>query len=182
MNYRIFSSESVASGHPDKICDQISDGILDACLSQDKHSHVAVECLVTVNRVVLAGEIKSKAKIDFIKVTRNIIKKLGYTDPRFNFTYLSPIDNFLIAHEMALRCEVQVAYVIGRRQPVLEAIETFGTECIDKKKIEKYAWNLLDLSVPGIIKGLDLLRPFYGKTARYGHFGRKEFNWEKIVN
>ena len=368
MNYSCFSSESVASGHPDKICDQISDGILDACISEDKYSHVAVESLVTVDRVVLAGEIKSKAKIDFIKVTRGIIKKLGYTNPLFEFTYLSPIDNFLhlqspdiargvdkggagdqgmmfgyatsetpefmplpitiahalvrnmdkareektlsylrpdgksqvkvryekrkpkcieqvilavphnsdignnemkkdlfkyvvqpailkygfdiatkdlivngtgrweiggpssdtgltgrkiivdtyggmgrhgggcfsgkdptkvdrsaayaarfiakniIAHEMASRCEVQVAYVIGKKQPVLQAIETFGTELIDKKKIEKYAWNLLDLSVPGIIKGLDLLHPFYKKTASYGHFGRNEFNWEKTVN
>ncbi len=95
MNYRHFSSESVASGHPDKICDQISDGILDACISQDKNSHVAVECLVTVNKIVLAGEIKSKAKVDFEKVARNIIKKLGYTNPLFKFTYLSPIDNFL---------------------------------------------------------------------------------------
>ncbi len=88
----------------------------------------------------------------------------------------------ILAHKMASRCEVQVSYVIGKKQPVMRAIETFGTEFIDKKKIEKYAWNLLDLSVAGIIKGLDLLRPIYQKTARYGHFGRNEFNWEKIVN
>lgn len=367
MNYRFFTSESVAAGHPDKICDQISDAILDACLSQDKNSHTAIECLATVNHLTLAGEVKSKAKVDFVKVARKVIKSLGYTDPAYNFTYNSPIDNFIhqqspdiavgvdnggagdqgmmfgyatdetrelmplpiilahklvkeldkvkyskklpylrpdgksqvkvryekgvprsvdcvvlavphnpkirngelkkelfthvvkpvlkrygydcklddlivngtgrweiggpasdtgvtgrkiivdtyggmgrhgggcfsgkdpskvdrsgayaarfiakniVARKMASRCEVQVAYVIGRRLPIAKAVETFGTEKADKKKIEKFAWDLLDLSVPGIIAGLNLLRPIYQKTAVYGHFGRSQFPWEKIA-
>lgn len=367
MNYKYFTSESVASGHPDKICDQISDSILDACLSQDKFSHTAIETLVTVDHVVLAGEVKSKAKVNFTEIARIVIKKLGYTDPLYNFTYKSPIENYIhqqspdiafgvdkggagdqgmmfgyatdetpefmplpiilahklvkrldevrtkkilpylrpdgksqvkvryeksipksvesvvlavphdpkishtklkqelyrhvvkpvlaeygysctidnvivngtgrweiggpasdtgvtgrkiivdtyggmarhggggfsgkdpskvdrsgayaarfiakniIAHKMAKRCEVQLAYVIGQRQPFAKSIETYETEKVDKKKIEKFAWSLLDLSVGGIIKGLDLLQPIYLKTACYGHFGRSEFPWEKII-
>lgn len=367
MNYKYFTSESVASGHPDKICDQISDAILDACLRQDKFSHTGVECLATVDHLILAGEVKSKAKVDYVAVARKIIRNAGYTDTLYNFTYNSPIDNFIhqqsqdiavgvdcggagdqgmmfgyattetpelmplpiilahnlvkeldnlkyqkilpylrpdgksqvkvryergipksvdrvvlavphdpkikngnlktdllkcvvkpvlnkygydckqvdlivngtgrweiggpasdtgltgrkiivdtyggmgrhgggcfsgkdpskvdrsaayavrfvakniIARKMATRCEVQIAYVIGRRQPIAKAVETFGTELVDKKKIEKFAWNLLDLSVLGIIKGLNLLQPIYLKTACYGHFGRNEFPWEKIV-
>ncbi|OIO12892.1 methionine adenosyltransferase [Candidatus Gottesmanbacteria bacterium CG11_big_fil_rev_8_21_14_0_20_37_11] len=368
MDYRYFSSESVAAGHPDKICDQISDAILDACLTQDRYSHTAVECLATINHLTLAGEIKSKAQVDIIKVARDVIKKLDYDDPLLQFTYMSPIDNFIhqqspdiakgvdrggagdqgmmfgyatsetpelmpmpimiahalvrkmdkirvnkilsylrpdgksqvkvryekgkpvavervilavphkpaitnnklkndllnlvvkpvlskygfdcnlknlivngtgrweiggpasdtgvtgrkiivdtyggmgkhgggcfsgkeptkvdrggayatrfiakniVAHHLSLRCEVQVAYVIGRKQPVVRAIETFGTHLIDKKKIEKFAWNLLDLSVSGIVNGLNLLHPIYKNTACYGHFGRNEFPWEKIMH
>ncbi len=367
MNYKYFTSESVAGGHPDKICDQISDAILDACLSQDKFSHTGIECLATVDHLVLAGEVKSRAKVDFTKIAGNIIKKLGYTDPLYNFTFNSPIENYIhqqspdiafgvdkggagdqgmmfgyatdetpefmplpiilahklvkkmdelrtkkilsclrpdgksqvkvryennfpksvdsvvlavphspkishaklklelyrrvvkpvlseygfsctisdvivngtgrweiggpasdtgltgrkiivdtyggmarhgggcfsgkdpskvdrsgayaarfiakniVAHKMAKRAEVQLAYVIGQRQPFAKSIETYETEIVDTKKIEKFAWSLLDLSVGGIIKGLDLLRPIYLKTAAYGHFGRSEFPWEKIV-
>ena len=95
MNYKYFISESVASGHPDKICDQISDAILDACLTQDPYSHVAVECLVTVNHITLAGEIKSKARVNYENIARQVIKKLGYINGLYNFSYKSPIDNFI---------------------------------------------------------------------------------------
>lgn len=367
MNYKYFTSESVAAGHPDKICDQISDAILDACLKQDRYSHTAIECLATVNHVELAGEVKSKAKVDFVNTARKTIKRLGYTKLIYNFTFNSPIDNFIhqqsadiaigvdsggagdqgmmfgyavdetpelmplpiilahnlvkeldkvkntkklpylrpdgksqvtvryekgipknvekvvlavphdpkigngelkkellekvvnpvlkkygydcvmddltvngtgrweiggpssdtgvtgrkiivdtyggmgrhgggcfsgkdpskvdrsaayaarfiakniIARKLAKRCEVQIAYVIGRRDPIAKAVETFGTETAGKEKIEKFAWSLLDLSVPGIIRGLKLRQPIYQKTASYGHFGRSEFPWEKII-
>ena len=87
----------------------------------------------------------------------------------------------IVAHKMADRCEVQIAYVIGHREPITKAIETFGTEKTDFKKIEQFAWSLIDLSVPGILQGLDLLRPIYRSTAAYGHFGRDSFPWEKVV-
>lgn len=368
MNYKFFTSESVASGHPDKICDQISDAILDACLKEDPYSHTAVECLATVNHLTLAGEIKSKAKVDYIKIARRIIRELGYDDHIHNFSYESPIESHIhqqstdiaagveeggagdqgmmfgyatdetvefmplpitLAHRLvehldkvrvekilpylrpdgksevkvkyengvpesvvkivlavphdvgvtngelkkdlhknvvlpvlekygfevsvddlivngtgrweiggpasdtgltgrkiivdtyggmgrhgggcfsgkdptkvdrsaayaarfiaknivargfARRCEVQLAYVIGRKQPIVKSIETFATEMVDIKKIEKLAWNLLDLSVQGIIKGLKLRRPIYRETACYGHFGRKDFPWEQVVS
>lgn len=367
MNYRYFTSESVASGHPDKICDQISDAILDACLSKDSTSHVAVETLVTINHITIAGEIQSKAHVDYEALVHSVVQRLGYTSSLFNFSYTSPIANFIhqqskdiaigvdsggagdqgmmfgyatnetpecmplpiilahrlverldevrekkilpylrpdgksevkvryenkkpqevekvilavphdptipneklkkdlckhvvkhvlakygfrctcrnflvngtgrweiggpasdtgitgrkiivdsyggmgrhgggcfsgkdptkvdrsgayatrfiakniVSHGFADRCEVQIAYVIGKHQPITRAIETFGTEKIDVGKIEKFAWSLLDLSVPGIVKGLNLLRPIYFPTACYGHFGRNDFPWEKVV-
>jgi len=87
----------------------------------------------------------------------------------------------IVAHGFADRAEVRVAYVIGQREPLAKAVETFGTEKKPLADIEKYAWSLLDLSMPGILKGLHLRRPIYQKTARYGHFGRNGFPWEKVV-
>lgn len=370
MNYQYFTSESVCAGHPDKICDQISDAILDACLTQDPNAHTAIEALATVNHLTLAGEVKIKpgAKIDYEGIARQVIKDLGYTNHLYNFSYRSPIlclihqqspdiavgvdsggagdqgmmfgyatketpelmplpiflahrlvekidevrtekiisylrpdgksqvkvryekgkavavervvlavphdpkiknaqlkedlyrrvvcpvlkkygfackkTNFVVngtgrweiggpasdtgltgrkvivdtyggmgrhgggcfsgkeptkvdrgaayaarfvaknvvAAGLADCCEVQLAYVIGQREPLTKSLETFGTEKVDKEKIEKFAWNLLDLSVPGIVKGLNLLRPIYRKTASYGHFGRSGFPWEAIVH
>src|SRR3989344_1861639 len=90
-----FTSESVCAGHPDKICDQISDAIVDEVLKQDKYGRVAIETLVTYNRVVIAGEVSAQAKVDFEKVARNQIKKLGYIDPYLNFSYNSPINVYV---------------------------------------------------------------------------------------
>lgn len=87
-----FTSESVCSGHPDKICDQISDAIVDEAIRQDKYSRVAVETMVTKNFICLAGEVTTKGKLNYKKITRDIIKKLGYTDPKLKFTYKSPIN------------------------------------------------------------------------------------------
>src|SRR3989338_8832355 len=89
MSYKIFTSESVCSGHPDKICDQISDAILDECLKQDVSSRVAVETLVTTNNIILAGEVTSKAKINLEKIARNVVKDLGYDQKIFKFDYKS---------------------------------------------------------------------------------------------
>ena len=85
----MFTSESVSEGHPDKICDQISDGILDACLTEDKHSRVACETLVKTGLVVVAGEITSKANVDFAEVARKVVKDIGYTDGDLGFDYKS---------------------------------------------------------------------------------------------
>jgi S-adenosylmethionine synthetase len=82
---RYFTSESVSQGHPDKVCDQISDAILDAMLQQDPNSRVACETMVTTGLVVVAGEITSKAVVDFQTVVRKTIKEIGYTDPRLGF-------------------------------------------------------------------------------------------------
>ena len=77
----IFTSESVSEGHPDKISDQISDAILDEHLKGDKDSRVAIETLVTTNRIVLAGEITSKVAVDYDKVARRVVEEIGYNDP-----------------------------------------------------------------------------------------------------
>lgn len=366
-----FTSESVASGHPDKICDQISDSIVDACLKIDPQSRVAVETLVTTNKIILAGEVTCSGKIDYEKIARQTIKKLGYTNPDWGFSdksdleiyihqqsrdialgvddggagdqgimfgyacnetpelmpmpimmahqlmrnldqaredniisYLRPdgkaqvvidyiegkpnkastiimavpydpqikkeqlendlwdkvivpavkkylpnqilnqndikliingtgaweiggpasdtgltgrkiiIDTYggmgrhgggcfsgkdpskvdrsaayacrflaknIVAKGYADRCEVRAAYVIGQATPVSFDVETFGTGKISDEEIKKYALGLLDMSVQKIIKQLDLRQPIFAKTATYGHFGKSEFNWEKIV-
>src|ERR1035437_1187674 len=75
----IFSSESVGEGHPDKVCDTISDAMLDACLTQDKHSRVACETYAKSNLVVVGGEITTKAKLDFNAIARQAIRDIGYT-------------------------------------------------------------------------------------------------------
>ena len=81
----IFTSESVSAGHPDKVCDQISDAILDAALSQDKDSRVAVETLVKDNQVVLAGEITTNAEIDYADIVRKTILEIGYNKQEYGF-------------------------------------------------------------------------------------------------
>lgn len=363
-----FTSESVASGHPDKICDQVSDAIVDAAISNYPKSRVAVETLVTVNRVVLAGEVTTPKKLDYERIARGVIKSLGYTKDLYRFSYKSPISVYvheqspdiatgvdtggagdqgmmfgyasdetpelmpmpiILAHRLvermdqvrekkiipvlrpdgksevkvlyengrpkevervvlavphdpkmtngelkndllkhvirpvfrryklepppaqhiivngtgkweiggpasdtgvtgrkiivdtygafarhgggcfsgkdptkvdrsgayaarfiaknivaaglAKRAEVRVAYVIGHRDPLAKGIETFGTEKKLLKVIDDFAWKLLDLSVLGIIDGLKLRRPIYRETARYGHFGRNGFPWERVI-
>lgn len=363
-----FTSESVASGHPDKICDQISDAIVDAALAAYPKSRVAVETLVTVNRIVLAGEVMTPKTLNYEKIARGVIKSLGYTRDLYHFTYKSPMSVYIhqqspdiavgvdtggagdqgmmfgyatdetpelmplpiilahrlvqrldemrekkiipilrpdgksevkvlyennkpkavervviavphdpkttngelkeklfqkviqpvlkryklklppgkdvivngtgkweiggpasdtgvtgrkiivdtygsfarhgggafsgkdptkvdrsaayaaryiakniVAQGLAKRAEVRVAYVIGHRDPLGKAIECFGTEKKPMRVIEDFAWKLLDLSVAGIIEGLKLRRPIYQETARYGHFGRNGFPWEKVI-
>ncbi len=364
-----FTSESVAAGHPDKICDQISDAVLDAALSADSMSRVAVETLVTVNRVVMAGEVTCPKKLDYESIARDVIKSLGYTRAIYKFTDKSPVSVYIheqspdiaagvndggagdqgmmfgyatretkeymplpiiLAHRLvarmddaretgtlpflrpdgksevkilyengkptsvesvviavphdpeinneilttalianiitpvlseyhcktpprtriiingsrgrweiggpasdtgvtgrkiivdtygafarhgggafsgkdptkvdrsgayacryiaknivaaglATRAEVRVAYVIGQRNPIDRDIETFGTEKNKLSVIEDFAWKLLDMSVSGIVNGLNLRRPIYRETARYGHFGRDSFPWETVV-
>ena len=82
---QIFTSESVSEGHPDKICDQISDGILDALLTQDPNSRVACEVMVKNNHVVVGGEISSNSDICYEKHIRRIIAEIGYNDPALGF-------------------------------------------------------------------------------------------------
>ena len=85
MSRYIFTSESVTKGHPDKVCDIISDSVLDAYLEKDSHARVAIETVVKNNTVVLAGEISSKVQIDVEKVVRSTIKSIGYNRPELGF-------------------------------------------------------------------------------------------------
>ncbi len=80
MSRFIFSSESVGEGHPDKVCDTISDAVLDACLAQDRSSRVACETYAKSNVVVVGGEITTKAKLDFVKIARDAIRSIGYVN------------------------------------------------------------------------------------------------------
>jgi len=87
----------------------------------------------------------------------------------------------VVAAGLARRCEVQVAYAIGKAQPVGVFVETFGTGTVSDEEIQKAVLEVFDLRPAAIIRDLDLLRPIYAKTAAYGHFGRElpEFTWER---
>lgn len=83
----LFTSESVSEGHPDKVCDQISDAILDECLKQDPNSFVACECFATTDFLLIGGEITSNAKVNYEEVARNVIKRIGYDKDELGFNY-----------------------------------------------------------------------------------------------
>ncbi|MFB9416042.1 methionine adenosyltransferase domain-containing protein, partial [Dactylosporangium matsuzakiense] len=86
----------------------------------------------------------------------------------------------VVAAGLAERCEVQVAYAIGKAHPVSLFVETFGTETVPVERIEKAVGEVFDLRPAAIVRDLDLLRPIYRETAAYGHFGRElpQFTWE----
>ena len=86
-NEHLFTSESVTEGHPDKICDQISDGVLDAVMTDDPAGRVACECLVNTGLVVVSGEITTQTYVDIPKIARETIRKIGYDDPRYGFDH-----------------------------------------------------------------------------------------------
>lgn len=101
MSKSMFTSESVSEGHPDKVADQISDAVLDAMLAEDPNARVACEALVTTDRVVVAGEVKSKARLDVEALVRQVIADIGYCEPGQGFDFCS--------------CEILVA--LGQQSP-----------------------------------------------------------------
>lgn len=368
VKVRLFTSESVCAGHPDKIADAISDAILDAALAADPKSHTAIETVAGANQIALFGEIKTKAKIDYEKIVKETIVRLGYTNPAWGFstesvftdnihqqspeialgsdhdgagdqgmmfgyactetpelmplpimlahaltrridearekgelTWLRPdgkaqvtvryeddkpvaveklvaavahdekatagevredvikmifipvfkkygfdlpkdadiivngtglwhipgpesdagltgrkivVDTYggyarvgggafsgkdpskvdrsgayaaryiaknIVAAGLADKCEVGLAYVIGQPRPLMQTIETFSTAKVGKKELHAFKDKLIDTSVKGIIEALDLARPIYSQTAAYGHFGKENLSWEKVV-
>lgn len=87
MKKYYFTSESVTEGHPDKLCDYISDSILDEYLKQDSNSRVAVETLASANKIIIAGQITSKASIDIEQIVRDTIKEIGYDNEKTDIDY-----------------------------------------------------------------------------------------------
>ncbi len=367
----IFTSESVTEGHPDKICDRISDSILDEFLRNDPDARVAVEAMTTTGVVIVAGEVTSRNKLDIQEIVRNEINDIGYNKPEYGFdgntcsvlvslheqspdisigvtsnqereqgagdqglmfgfainetpelmplpitlahnlslrlsevrkkkeldwvrpdgksqvsviyednrpksidavvlstqhspdisqdqlteeivkfvinpvcgdwitqetkVFVNPTGRFVIggppgdtgltgrkiiadtyggmgrhgggafsgkdptkvdrsacymaryisknivASGLATKCEVQIAYAIGVAKPVSIMVDTFKTSKVDEEKIEAKVKEVFDTSPAGIVKTLDLKRPIYKKTSAYGHFGRRDpdFNWEQ---
>ncbi|HKL73713.1 MAG TPA: S-adenosylmethionine synthetase N-terminal domain-containing protein, partial [Clostridia bacterium] len=95
----LFTSESVTEGHPDKVCDQISDSILDAILTQDKNARVACECCCTTNFVLIMGEITTTAKVNIDKIARETIKRIGYDKDEYGFNYKNCEIKILISQQ-----------------------------------------------------------------------------------
>src|SRR5262249_46204106 len=110
MARQLFTSESVSMGHPDKMCDQISDAVLDAMLEQDPASRVACETLTTTGMVLLAGEVTTKAEVDFPALVRDVVRFIGYTSSEMGLD--------------ADTCAVQVA--LGKQSPDISQGVTEG--------------------------------------------------------
>ena len=372
MSKIFFTSESVTEGHPDKLCDQISDAVLDDVLRQDLKGRVACETYVTMGLVIVGGEITTRGYVDVHNITRTVVKNIGYTHPKHGFDYntcaiINAIHNqspdiaqgvnkggagdqggmigyacsetpefmplpIMLAHKLVMRmaevrkkgilrylgpdgksqvtveyennkpkrvdsvvlacqhteeilddsgnfikkqarqeiidtivkpvlkewidkntkyyinetgkfiiggpqsdtgmtgrkiivdtyggsvphgggcfsgkdptkvdrsatymaryvaknivaaglakrCLLQLAYVIGRPEPISIMVDTFGSSEILEEKLIKAIRKIFDLTPQGIIKTLELLKPIYQKTACYGHFGRSEFSWERL--
>jgi S-adenosylmethionine synthetase len=88
---RLFTSESVTEGHPDKVCDYISDKILDECLKQDENSRVAVETIAMNNKIIVAGQLTTKAVIDIEEIVRETLREIGYDNKKTDIDYRSCI-------------------------------------------------------------------------------------------
>ncbi len=88
----------------------------------------------------------------------------------------------IVAKGLATKCEVGLAYVIGQPKPLMKTIDVFGTGAVPQTQIEAFAEELIDTSVSGIVQKLNLRRPMYQATSAYGHFGKKDFPWERLAD
>ena len=174
---KLFTSESVTEGHPDKIADQISDAILDELLAQDPYSRVAAETTVATGLALVVGEITTKAYVDIAKVAKQTIKEIGYVNNVDGYNADSIAVLTSIDEQSAdIALGVDKAYE-SKQEGVTE---DFGT--VSDDRITEIIEKVFDLRPAAIISALDLRRPIYKQTAAYGHFGRTDVDlpWEHL--
>lgn len=164
MNKRLFTSEAVSEGHPDKVADQISDAILDSFLAQDKEARVAVETMVTTGQVVVAGEVRSEAYVDVPKVVRNTIRRIGYNRPEYGFE-ASSCGILTAIHEQSPDISRGVDSKEGKAQGAGDQGIMFGYACNETDAYmpaTHYLANLILTSLAHIRRtgfGMPYLRP-----------------------
>ena len=123
MKQYYFTSESVTEGHPDKLCDSISDSILDACLEQDENSRVAVETFASKNLITIAGQITTNAKIDVEKIARQRIQEIGYDNEETDIDYRT--------------CKIETRYYHTKSR------YCYGSRCRRSRGPRHYVWLCL---------------------------------------